>query len=206
MSSGRTGILGGSFDPIHYGHLAIAEEVRVVLHLDRVLIIPAGEQPLKPGGSVALPAQRLAMARLACAGNPFFEVSSIEIDRPGPSYTYVTLQLLRNQGFDDLSLILGADSVADLPRWREVRRILELAQIVGVARPGASFDLAHLSQVLPGLMERLIVIDGPRLDISSSDLRQRVAQGRPIRYQTPDSVVAYIETNGLYRLSFVSPE
>ncbi len=199
MSSGRTGVLGGSFDPIHYGHLAIAEEVRVVLQLNRVLIIPAGEQPLKPRGSVAAPFHRLAMARLACVGNPFFEVSSIEIDRPGLSYTYITLQLLYDQGFDDLYLILGADSVADLPRWREVRRILELAHIVGVSRPGASFDLAYLSQIVPGLMERLIVIDGPRLDISSTDLRRRVAQGRPIRYQTPDAVVAYIETHELYR-------
>lgn len=199
MTTGRTGILGGSFDPIHYGHLAIAEEARVVLRLQRVLIIPAGEQPLKPGGSVASSVHRLAMARLACAGNPFFEVSSIEIDRPGPSYTYVTLQILHDQGFDDLYLILGADSVTDLPRWHEVRRILKLARIVGMSRPGASFDLAHLAQILPGLMERLIVIDGPRLDISSTDLRLRVAQGRPIRYQTPDSVVAYIETNGLYR-------
>ncbi len=199
MSTGRTGVLGGSFDPIHYGHLAVAEEVRVVLQLNRVLIIPAGEQPLKPGGNVAEPVHRLAMARLACVGNPFFEVSSIEIDRPGPSYTYVTLQLLYDQGLDDLYLILGADSVADLPRWREVRRILELAHIVGVSRPGVSFDLAYLSQIVPGLMERLIVIDGPRLDISSTDLRRRVAQGRPIRYQTPDAVVAYIETHGLYR-------
>jgi nicotinate-nucleotide adenylyltransferase len=199
MSSGRTGILGGSFDPIHYGHLAIAEEVRVVLQLNRVLIIPAREQPLKPDGSAASPTHRLAMARLACADNPFFEVSSLEIDRPGPSYTYVTLQFLRNQGLDDLYLILGMDSVADLPRWREVRRILELAHIVGMSRPGASLDLSHLSQVLPGLMERLIVIDGPHLDISSTDLRQRVAQGRPIRYQTPDAVIAYIEMHQLYR-------
>ncbi|MGB9752678.1 MAG: nicotinate-nicotinamide nucleotide adenylyltransferase [Roseiflexus castenholzii] len=199
MTSGRTGILGGSFDPIHYGHLAIAEEVRVLLRLNRVLIIPAREQPLKPGGSVASPAHRLAMARLACADNPFFEVSRIEIDRPGPSYTSVTLQLLHEQGLNDLYLILGIDSVVDLPRWREVRRILDLAHIVGVARPGAAVDLSHLSQVLPELPARLIGIDGPRLDISSTDLRQRVAQGRPIRYQTPDAVVAYIEANGLYR-------
>ncbi|MCS7290799.1 MAG: nicotinate-nucleotide adenylyltransferase [Roseiflexus sp.] len=199
MISGRTGILGGSFDPIHFGHLAIAEEARVVLRLSRVLIIPVGEQPLKPGGSVASPAHRLAMARLACADNPFFEVSSIEIDRPGPSYTYVTLQLLHEQGFNDLYLILGMDALADLPRWREVQRILELAHIVGVSRPGVSCDMSHLLKIFPGLTERLIVIDGPRLDIASADLRTRVAQGRPIRYQTPDAVVTYIETHHLYR-------
>lgn len=199
MSSGRTGILGGTFDPIHYGHLAIAEEARVTLHLDRVLIIPAGEQPLKQGKSTATPAHRLTMARLACADNPFFVVSSIEVDRPGPSYTYVTLQMLRDQGFDDLSLILGSDAVADLPRWREVQRILELAHIVCVLRPGVSLDLARLSHILPRLSERLIVIEGPRLDISSTDLRRRIADGRPIRYQTPDAVVSYIEMHGLYR-------
>ncbi len=199
MSSVPIGILGGTFDPIHYGHLAVAEEVRVALHLDRVIIIPAGEQPLKIGRCTALPEHRLAMARLACAGNPFFEVSSIEIDRPGPSYTLVTLQLLHDQGLDNLYLILGADALADLPRWRETPRILTLARIVVVSRPGTVIDLPALSQIFPALPERLITIEGPRLDISSTDLRQRVAQGRPIRYQTPDPVVAYIETHGLYR-------
>jgi nicotinate-nucleotide adenylyltransferase len=199
MSSAPIGILGGTFDPIHYGHLAIAEEVRVALRLDRVLIIPAGEQPLKIGKHMAPPEHRLAMARLACADNPFFEVSSIEIDRPGPSYTHVTLQLLHDQGLENLYLILGADALADLPRWHETPRILTLARIVVVSRPGASVDLSVLSQIFPALPERLILIEGPRLDISSTDLRQRVAQGRPIRYQTPDAVVAYIEAHGLYR-------
>ncbi|WP_448543049.1 nicotinate-nucleotide adenylyltransferase [Roseiflexus sp.] len=199
MSSAPIGILGGTFDPIHYGHLAIAEEVRVALRLDRVLIIPAGEQPLKIGKRMAPPEHRLAMARLACADNPLFEVSSIEVDRPGPSYTHVTLQLLHDQGLDNLYLILGADALADLPRWHETPRILTLARIVVVSRPGASVDLSVLSQIFPALPERLILIEGPRLDISSTDLRQRVAQGRPIRYQTPDPVVAYIEAHGLYR-------
>jgi nicotinate-nucleotide adenylyltransferase len=199
MSSAPIGILGGTFDPIHYGHLAIAEEVRVALRLDRVLIIPAGEQPLKIGKRMAPPEHRLAMARLACADNPLFEVSSIEVDRPGPSYTHVTLQLLHDQGLDNLYLILGADALADLPRWHETPRILTLARIVVVSRPGASVDLSVLSQIFPALPERLILIEGPRLDISSTDLRQRVAQGRPIRYQTPDAVVAYIEAHGLYR-------
>jgi nicotinate-nucleotide adenylyltransferase len=148
---------------------------------------------------MAPPEHRLAMARLACADNPFFEVSSIEIDRPGPSYTHVTLQLLHDQGLENLYLILGADALADLPRWRETPRILTLARIVVVSRPGASVDLSVLSQIFPALPERLILIEGPRLDISSTDLRQRVAQGRPIRYQTPDPVVAYIEAHGLYR-------
>jgi len=199
MSSAPIGILGGTFDPIHYGHLAIAEEVRVALRLDRVLIIPAGEQPLKIGKRMAPPEHRLAMARLACADNPLFEVSSIEVDRPGPSYTHVTLQLLHDQGLDNLYLILGADALADLPRWHETPRILTLARIVVVSRPGASVDLSVLSQIFPALPERLILIEGPRLDISSTDLRQRVAQGRSIRYQTPDAVVAYIEAHGLYR-------
>lgn len=197
--SSRVGILGGTFDPIHYGHLAIAEEVRVALHLSRVLIIPAGEQPLKAGRHVATPAHRLAMARLACAGNPFFEVSAIEIERAGPSYTAVTLQQLHDQTPDTLCLILGADALADLPRWRDVQRILELASLAGVARPGAALDLVRLARAIPGVLERLTLIDGPRLDISSTDLRRRVAAGKPIRYQTPDTVVDYIERHGLYR-------
>jgi len=199
--SSRIGILGGTFDPIHYGHLAIAEEARVALHLSRVMVIPAGEQPLKAGRHVASSAHRLAMAHLACAGNPFFAVSAIEIERAGPSYTAVTLQQLHDQLPDALCLILGADALADLPRWRDVQRILELASLVGVTRPGATLDLVRLARALPGVLERLTLIDGPRLDISSSDLRRRVAAGKPIRYQTPDAVVDYIAQHGLYRHS-----
>lgn len=199
MSSGRIGILGGTFDPIHYGHLAIAEEARIALHLASVLIIPAGEQPLKTGRHVASAQQRLAMARLACATNPAYDVLDLEIERAGPSYTVVTLMQLQERYHGELHLILGADALNDLPRWREVRRVLSLARLVGIARPGSTLDLARLEAAIPEVRARLTLMEGPRLEISSTDLRRRIATGKPIRYQTPDAVVEYIEQHGLYR-------
>ncbi|HWQ15851.1 MAG TPA: nicotinate-nucleotide adenylyltransferase [Roseiflexaceae bacterium] len=197
--SARIGVLGGTFDPIHYGHLAIAEEARVALRLDRVLLVPAGRQPLKHGSHVATPQQRLEMARLACAGNDALEVSPIEVERPGPSYTVSTLEQLRDAGLGTLYFILGADALADLHRWHQAQRIPELAHLVAVARPGHPPDLEALEARLPGVRERLTVLEGPRLEISSTDLRRRVAAGRPIRYLTPDPVVEYIARHRLYR-------
>jgi nicotinate-nucleotide adenylyltransferase len=195
----RTGILGGTFDPVHYGHLAIAEEARVALRLDRVLLVPAAHQPLKRGEHLASPGQRFEMVRLACAGNDAFEPSTIELDRPGPSYTVATLEGLAAGGWGELFFIMGADAVADLPRWHAIQRILELARIVAVGRPGFKPDLAPLTALLPSLPERLTLLEGPQLELSSSELRQRVAEGRPIRYLTPDPVVMYIDAQGLYR-------
>jgi nicotinate-nucleotide adenylyltransferase len=195
----RIGVLGGSFDPIHYGHLAIAEEARAALRLDQVLLIPAGHQPLKAGNHAALPEQRLAMARLACAPNPSLAVSDMEIARSGPSYTVVTLEELAAQRRGELFFILGVDALADFQRWRAADRILELATIIGMRRAGSSPDLAPLRAAIPAIDARLVLLDGPLLAISSSDLRQRVAEGRPIRYLTPDPVVAYIAEQGLYR-------
>jgi nicotinate-nucleotide adenylyltransferase len=197
--SRRIGILGGTFDPIHYGHLAIAEEARVMLGLDRVLFIPAARQPLKQSGHIATPEQRLTMAQLACDTNPAFEVSRVELDRPGLSYTLTTLEALQASTPGELHFILGADALADLPRWYGVTALVELARIVAVSRPGFTPDLTHLSQSLPALIARLTLLEGPQLDISSTALRQRIATGRPIRYQTPDAVVAYIAEQGLYR-------
>lgn len=197
--STRIGILGGSFDPIHYGHLAIAEEARIILNLDRVLFVPAARQPLKSGTHAAPPEMRLTMAHLACATNSAFEVSTAELDRPGPSYTVTTLETLLTKTQAKLFFILGADALADLGRWYAVERILALAKIVAVGRPGAAPDVAHLAERLPALASRLIQIEGPRLDISSSELRRRVAHGKSIRYLTPDAVVEYIALNGLYR-------
>ncbi|MBK9711619.1 MAG: nicotinate-nucleotide adenylyltransferase [Kouleothrix sp.] len=195
----RTGIFGGSFDPIHYGHLAIAEEARVALRLDRVLFVPAAQQPLKRSGHAAAPEQRLAMAELACQSNAAFAVSPIELDRPGPSYTATTLESLWATCGPELFFILGADALADLPRWHAAARIVELAQIVAVGRPGFAPDAARLAGALPGSAGRLTVIEGPKLAISSSTLRRRVAAGLPIRYQTPDAVVEYIAKHGLYQ-------
>lgn len=196
--SARIGLLGGSFDPIHYGHLAIAEEARLALQLERVVFIPAAQQPFKQGQHAASAEDRLAMARLACADNPAFEVSAIELERPGPSYTAVTLAALRERTHAELFLILGADSLADLPRWYHAQRVVELAQIVAVGRPGAPAEIEPITQALPGLASRLIWLNGPQLSISSTQLRERAAAGRSLRYLAPDPVVDFILTHRPY--------
>jgi nicotinate-nucleotide adenylyltransferase len=195
----RIGLFGGSFDPIHFGHLAIAEEARVTLQLDQVLFVPAARQPLKGGRHGAQPAQRLAMTQAACASNPTFEVSPIELERPGPSYSVVTLEALHVSAPGEYFFVLGADAASDLGRWYAAERIIELAKIVVVERPGAAADREQLVRAFPRLADRMLVIEGPRLDISSTLLRQRVAAGQSIRYLTPDPVVEYISEHGLYR-------
>jgi nicotinate-nucleotide adenylyltransferase len=195
----RIGILGGTFDPIHNGHLAIAEEACHALQLDRVLFVPAAQQPLKRGAHIATPEQRFAMAQLACAPNAAFEVSRVELDRPGPSFTLTTLEAFQAAQIGDLHFILGDDALADLTRWYGATRVVALARIIAVGRPGSVPNLPRIIQALPTLSERLTVLPGPALDISSTALRRRIAAGQPIRYQTPDAVVAYIGEHGLYR-------
>ena len=193
------GILGGSFDPIHHGHLAIAEEARVTLRLDRVVFVPTARQPIKRGGHGAASAQRFQMARLACASNAAFEVSPIEIERPGPSYSVITLEQLHKTQPGEYYFILGADAASDLGHWYGAERIIELARIVVVGRPGAAPDRERLVHTFPRLAERMLLVAGPRLDISSTLLRERVAAGQSIRYLTPEPVVEYIMQHRLYR-------
>jgi nicotinate-nucleotide adenylyltransferase len=196
----RIGVYGGTFDPIHIGHLAAAEDARAALGLDRVLIIPAARQPLKHAAQGAAPEHRLAMARLACADNPAFSVDPIEVERPPPSYTVDTLRTL-GEGLGpaaELWLILGADAARDLPRWHRAADIPALARLAIVGRPGSPLHLPSLEAALPGLAGRYRLVDGPHLDISSTELRRRLAAGRPVRYQIPDAVRAYIESRRLY--------
>ncbi len=197
----RIGILGGTFDPIHYGHLAIAEEVRWSLDLHQIYLVPAAQQPFKQGNHSAHPEQRLEMVRLACASNPHFLPSDIELRRGPPSFTVDTLTEFRAM-LGDTALIwfvLGGDALKDFPRWYRASQIIQLAQLAVVTRPGFTADLAALDAALPGLAARTQFIEGPRLDIASSTLRQRIAQGQPVRYQLPDAVLDYIETQRLYR-------
>ena len=195
----RIGILGGTFDPVHYGHLAIAEEARVTLTLDRVILIPAARQPFKRHVLTAEAQHRLAMVQLACAGNAAFEPSALEIERAGVSYTATTLETLHQTLGGELYFILGADALADLPRWDNVNRILQLACIVAFGRPQAATSLETLYSALPDLAQKLIMLEGPRMELSSTMLRERVATGRPIRYMVPDTVAEYVSTHGLYR-------
>ena len=199
----RIGILGGTFDPVHYGHLVIAEEARWFLNLVRVYLVPAAQQPLKRDGHTASPQQRLKMVQLACVANPAFVPSDIELQRSPPSFTVDTLtEFLTRLGSEtELWFILGGDALVDLPRWHNASQIVNLAHLAAVMRPGTSVDLTSLDAVLPGLAARVVLIEGSHLNISSSALRARIAAGQPVRYQLPDSVLDYIVNQQLYQTS-----
>jgi nicotinate-nucleotide adenylyltransferase len=198
----RIGIFGGTFDPIHFGHLMIAEECRFALDLDQVLFVPAGDPPHKKGLPITPSADRVAMIERAIAGNSAFAMSRIDVDRAGPSFTVDLLATLRAELGSDVALwfVMGADSLADLLAWRDPARIIELARIAATNRPDAPMpDPRGFEDRLPGAIDRIDVVDVPALQIASSDLRRRVAAGQPIRYQVPDSVWDYVVARGLYR-------
>jgi len=196
----RLGVLGGTFDPVHLGHLVLGEVAREDLDLDRVLFIPTGQPWRKAGREIAPAADRFAMLRLATAGNSAFDISTLEVDRDGPSYTEVTLEaLLKEYGkATELFFVLGRDSLADLPHWHDPQRTAELATLVVADRDGAGVA-SESEPALPGIVARLCWLRMPRVDINSSDIRARVREGRSIRYRVPDGVAAYIEERGLYR-------
>ncbi|MDQ2914371.1 MAG: nicotinate-nucleotide adenylyltransferase [Chloroflexota bacterium] len=182
----RVGVFGGTFDPVHVGHLAIANAALDELGLDRVDFVPARRSPLKQEGPIASAEDRLAMLTAAIANEPRFGVSTVELDRPGPSFTVDTLEALRGKG--ELFLILGSDAYADFERWREPARIEGLATLVLAARPGA-----------PNAPAGARVLDSPLIDINSRELRARAARGRSLRYLVPEAVLRYIEEHRLYR-------
>ena len=202
----RVGILGGTFDPIHYAHLAVADEVREALKLDRVLFVPAGFPPHKPATDVAAAQDRAAMVELAVAGNPAFSLCRIELDRPGPSYTVDTLDLLTAEGARqgverELFLILSTEALAGLPSWREPRRIPALCHIAVVPRVATepAPDAAWLEDNFPGSSDRFLFVETVPLPHSSSDVRSRAAAGDSIRYLLPPAVETYIHGHRLYR-------
>ena len=193
------GVMGGTFDPIHIGHLAIGEEAREALSLDLVLFVPAGQPPHKPAGSVTSVEHRVAMVELAIAGNPAFELSRIEVERSGPSYTVDTVEAL-SRGADDLVLILSAETFAELPSWHEPGRLFDAARLAVVPREGyPAPDPAWIAGAFPGREARVAYLEGPRLGLSSTAIRARVAAGRSIRYLVPDVVGTYIADKHLYR-------
>ncbi len=202
---GALGVFGGTFDPIHIAHLAVAELARDATGLAEVLFVPAGEPPHKRDQRISPIADRMAMVRLAVAGNPAFTASDLELRRAGPSYTVDTLEALRSERVaagqgPDLALIVSAEAFADLATWREPERILELATLVVAPRDGyeeATPDA--LRQRFPGSSARIVVLEGPRLRLSASELRTRAAAGRSLRYLVPDAVAAYIGDHALYR-------
>jgi len=197
----RLGVLGGTFDPPHYGHLALAEAARVQLGLARVLFVPAGEPPHKPVRPVTPGHHRAAMVALAVADNPAFALSRVDLDRPGPHYTVDMLGLVQRQVPEAaLFFLIGGDSLAHFLTWRDPAGIARQAHLAVMERPGYEPDLETLEQAVPGLCERLVWLDVPHLDISASDLRRRVRRRLPIRYLVPPAVEGYVREHGLYRV------
>jgi nicotinate-nucleotide adenylyltransferase len=198
----RIGVFGGTFDPVHYGHLILAEQCREQGRLDEVLFIPAPRPPHKPRPCARFD-QRVEMLALALAGNPSFRIEEVEKERDGPSYTVDTLAELRSRRpGDELLLLIGADTVRDLPQWYEPRRILELAGLMVMRRPEHAVPEGHKLGAQLGLSAdavRMEIIQAPLVGISSRDLRQRVAEGRSLRYLLPRAVECYIHDKRLYQ-------
>ena len=196
----RIGIFGGTFDPIHLGHLIAATEMRHALRLDRVLFVPAARPPHKSTRHVSDDTHRLAMLRLVLTDNPAFGISTIELDRPGPSYTSDTLAALSTMlAPASLVFLMGEDSLRDLPTWHQPDRIVSLA-VLGVAtRPGVVADLDAVFQAVPPARDRIRLVQIPLIGIEATDIRRRVAAGEPIRYQVPPPVEDYIRRHNLYR-------
>ncbi len=199
------GLLGGSFNPIHLGHLVIAEEARARLGLERVLFVPARVSPHKLGKPLAPAEDRLRMVQLAIADNPAFEASDTELRRDGPSYSIDTVQQLREQsgGSWDLHFLIGSDSLAELRAWHRVRELADMCKFVVLSRPGDSLDA--LDRLRPALRDDQVAaiatrrLEIPLIGISSTDIRRRVRERLSIRYLVPESVRRYIVAKGLYR-------
>jgi nicotinate-nucleotide adenylyltransferase len=212
----RVAVLGGSFNPIHYGHLLLADEILEDLGLDRVLFVPAASPPHKPATQLAPAADRFEMVRLAIAGHPRFAVSDLELRRPGPSYTVDTLQVLAAGG-DALFLVVGSETFLDLLSWREPRRVARLARLVVIPRAGSAFDpdgaaaqkvlreigieggFAHAvaGAALPA--RGVLIAHATSLPLSASDLRRRVRDGRSLAFRMPPAAIDYLRSRGLYR-------
>ena len=195
------GVLGGTFDPVHTGHVMVAEEAKARLNLAEVLFVPAGLPWLRGDSPVAAAEHRVHMVRLAIDDKPYFRLSMIEIERSGPSYAVDTVAELKGQlgAEDELFFILGWGSLAELPEWREPSRLIKLCRLVAVPRVGSSApDLDSLENAIPGVVDRVILLDEPRVDISASGIRDRVARGLPIDHLVPEPVERYIREQGLY--------
>jgi nicotinate-nucleotide adenylyltransferase len=197
----KVGVFGGTFDPPHLGHLAAAQEALDVAGLDRVLFVPSQQNPLKQDVTSSSVEHRLAMTTLAIGDDPRFELSRADVGHDGPSYTVDLLQRLRAElgPTVELAFIAGMDVLHELHRWRDPLRLLELARLLIVQRPGQETTSPQdVDRRLPGASRRIEVILTPGVAISASELRARVAAGRPIRYLVPDAVADYIHEHGLY--------
>jgi len=198
----KLGVLGGTFDPVHAGHIFVAEEARIRLSLDRVLFVPAGNPWLKTDREITPAVDRIEMVRLAIAKHEHFELSTVEVDRGGPSFTVDTLDELRQEkAYTELYLLMGLDSFVELPLWKDAERLVTLCRLVVVPRYGTSLpELGEVARKLGGMSaENVVILDSPMIGISSSGIRDRVSRGLPIDYLVPGEVERYIIAHGLYR-------
>jgi nicotinate-nucleotide adenylyltransferase len=197
----RVGVIGGTFDPIHIGHLVVAEEARTRLELEQMVFVPAGRPPHKLDHDMADAEQRWEMVGLAIADNPQFTASRVDIDRDGPCYSVETIRLLQEAWGPQTRIffLIGSDSLSELPTWYQPYRLLRQCQVVAVARPGYPVELEEVDRALPGTAALIQVLDAPVLEISSTEIRRRVREGRSIRYLVPAAVEQYIHEHRLYR-------
>lgn len=197
----RIGIFGGTFDPIHVGHLILAEEAHYQLKLDRVFLVPAGDPPHKRDQMLSPVADRVRMCELATGDIDYITVSRVDADRPGPHYTSDMVRLMRKQVAPNAELffLMGMDSLRDLPTWHEAAWLVENCRLVALARHDVELDWAKLEAELPGVLARVIILDMPEIEIASHTLRERVRTNRPIRHQVPAEVEEYIYTHHLYQ-------
>jgi len=205
VTPGAVGLLGGTFDPIHLGHLAIAEHAREQLGLARVDFVPAGVPQLRAGPPAASAEDRAVMVDRAIAGNPAFGVDRVELERPGPTFTVDTLDVLTERARSagaapDYWFILSSEALRGVPRWKTPARLLALCRFAVVPRPGtATPDRAWLDEHLPGQADRITFLAAPRIDVSGTAIRELLSGGWSVRYLVPDAVITYIEDHGLYR-------
>ena len=200
MGKKRVGIFGGTFDPIHMGHLIVAETIMDEFHLDKVVFIPAAVPPHKLDRQISPAKHRYMMTMLATCSNPRFQVSDMEMHRQGPSYSRDTLaQLLKEHGRDtEFYFIVGADSVENLHTWNRIDELLTMCHFIGASRPGCMPDMEKIAQRFGSLAEKIHCLETPELEISSTEIRHRVGQKRTIRYIVPETVEQYIYKEKLY--------
>ena len=197
----KLGVFGGTFDPVHNGHLTVAEHARMEMDLDQVLFVPAGQPWFKAGRTLSDAEHRLEMTRIATASNPHFAVSDMEVLRDGPTYTIDTLAALRQEmgAGVEFCVILGAAALNELHRWRRPAAVLGMATVVGVTRVGTeAVDRAALESIRDGASDEVIIVDGPLVDISAADVRRRMKEGLSVRGLIPPGVEDYAKRHGLY--------
>ena len=196
----RIGILGGTFDPPHIGHLILGEYTAEALALTKLLFVPAADPPHKQGRHKTSVAHRLAMVEIALADNPRFDLSRLDIDRPGPHYSVDMVKILREQHPGaEFFFVMGGDSLRDLPKWNRPQELIQLCKLAVMRRPGDDIQPGIHEGKLPGLSERVEMIDSPVLEISSTEIINRIRVGHSVRYLVPDPVLTYIHKHNIYR-------